>query len=1025
MQPVDQINGMLGNPSSEEVARVPSRGGVTITGGEPLLQSQFVLHLVRELKAQGIHVAMESNASLIARSVTAREVVKSLDYCIVDLKCAHECKHEEVTGVALADVREGVAVAASECRDVLVRTPVIPGVNNTSEDIESLANLVASLPSRVSWELLPYHNRAKGKYSSLGIPYLLGNLSPLSQKDLAPLSAIAQYIAPPPDFAPSLPSPPQQICITGEQTHRSARTDTMLRELLNLRPSVSHHRAQVLTEFFQDLEHQSIPTPISYPPISPTNPTTINASKSPALAVALAFKKLCEEIPVGIHSNDLLVGERGKGGAPKVVPTYPELHAHTAAELRELISRSVQKFDVSEDCAALFDQQIHPSWHGKTVTENLIFANQSEYKNYLTCGGFTQFIDFFQPYTVNMDDRLYRFGLGGVISEIQKQILHLQSNKTSAERPDCTEEFYSLSAMLISCTALISLAHRYASCALQLASQCEQPERRNELQQIAHVCNRVPENPPSTLWEAIQFYWFLHMGTTLESNSDALGPGFIDRYLAPFYFSDVYEKKTITHQFARELLEGLVLKLYAHYTTPTTLGENATYVYFSNLQLGGDNPNELSAIFLDILDDLHLFQPLSQVFISQKTPDWFLHRACRAIRHGTGYPAVFNLDSIRSQLRNHGCSSEDAMSNGGVVGCVETICVGKECLFTVGYLNATKPLELALNNGVDPLTGQSVGPATGDPTKFTSLQDVLDAYVAQFRNMVRVKVAGDFDIETQAARRWPTPFRSVIIDGCVENHALLEFGGAKYNSSAIAVSCFGSTVDSLVALDQVVFSKKLLPMSAVLEALRSDFAGCDNSVHTLLSSQPKWGNDCDTADNIAIQLERLLRGEIDGRKNFRGGVYRAEFLSVTAHISFGSSTGATPNGRKARTPLSEGLSASQGQDKNSPTALLLSASKLDHTVSKGNLLNVKFLPDLLAGARGELALAALLRGYFSLGGHELQCNVVSGHTLRDAQLNPDKYRDLIVRVAGYSDLFVELTKDIQDDIIARTEHGSE
>ena len=451
--------------------------------------------------------------------------------------------------------------------------------------------------------------------------------------------------------------------------------------------------------------------------------------------------------------------------------------------------------------------------------------------------------------------------------------------------------------MNIAASALILLARRYSELAKDMAVHESNPKRAKELEEISIACAHVPEYPASSFLEAVQMYWFMHIGVTLESNSDAFGPGFIDLYLQPFYCRDIVSG-TLTKARAREILECLFIKMYSHYTTPTFLDENATFVYFCNVQLGGDNPNELSVLILDILDDLHLFQPLVQVFISSNTPDWFLSRVCRAIRKGTGYPAVFNLDSIRAQLVDQGISKDDAQSSAGVVGCVETICIGKECLFTVGYLNSVKPLELALNNGVDPLSGLQIGPLTGNPLTFHSVEDLLQAYDKQLSFMVNVKCEMDWQIEQACASRYPTPLRSYLISGCIQSGKLLEEGGAKYNTSAIAATAFGTVVDSITAIANSVFGEFCcLTMEEVLQALRTNYQGENNErVRQILASQPKWGNNMQLVDAIALRVKRILHNVIEGRSNYRGGKYHVEFLSVTSHICFGEKTGATPDG---------------------------------------------------------------------------------------------------------------------------------
>jgi trans-4-hydroxy-L-proline dehydratase len=541
----------------------------------------------------------------------------------------------------------------------------------------------------------------------------------------------------------------------------------------------------------------------------------------------------------------------------------------------------------------------------------------------------------------------------------------------------------------------------------------------------------VPAHAPRDFWEALQYYWFVHLGVTVELNTwDSFCPGHLDRHLHPFYKRQL-EERSLTREQAEELLQCLWIKFNNQPAPPkvgVTAAESGTYTDFSQINLGGinedgsDGVNDVTYLILDVIDEMRLVQPSPSIQVSKKNPDQFIMRAAEIIRTGFGQPSVFNADLIVEELLRQGKSLPDAR-NGGTSGCVETGAFGKESYILTGYFNMPKILELTLNGGVDPRTGRKIGLEIGEPARFGSSEELFAAYEKQLRHFIDIKVRGNNVVERLYATHMPAPFLSMVIDDCIARGKDYHDGGARYNTSYIQGVGLGSITDAMAAIKYNVFDKKTLTMEALLEALKNNFENHERMRQMLLNRTPHYGNDDDYADSVMVDLFNVYFNAIDGRKNTKGGTYHVNLLPTTVHVYFGSVVGASADGRRACQPLSEGVSPVQGADRHGPTAVLKSVSKMDHVRTGGTLLNQKFTPQLLADDESLDKLVKLIRAYFRLGGHHVQFNVVDAATLRSAQQNPEQYRDLIVRVAGYSDYFCDLGKVLQDEIIARTEHG--
>jgi len=662
------------------------------------------------------------------------------------------------------------------------------------------------------------------------------------------------------------------------------------------------------------------------------------------------------------------------------------------------------------------------------MRDKVFQAVSGEWRAAYDAGMFTEFMEQRAPGHTVLDGKIYRKGMIDFKDDIANAI-HALDWLGDAEAYAKREQ---LRAMDISCDAVILFAERHAELARELAGRETSPARKAELEKMAEVCSCVPAHAPRDFHEALQYYWFCHLAVITELNGwDSFSPGHLDQHLLPFYRQGLAQG-TLAHDQARELLEAFFVKFNNHPAPPkvgVTAAESGTYTDFANLNLGGlradgsDGSNELSHLILDIIDEMHLLQPSSNLQLSRKTPDALLKHALRVVRKGYGFPSIFNADAVVAEQVRQGKSLEDARE-GGCSGCVETGAFGKEAYILTGYFNLVKVLELALHDGVDPRTGKQLGLRTGGPETFASLEDLFAAFRKQLHHFIEIKMEGNRLIEQMYAAMMPAPFLSVITDDCIRKGKDYNAGGARYNNSYIQFVGIGSLTDALAALKHLVFDQESLGLAELVRVLDADFQGQENLRQRLVNRAPKYGNDDDEADGLMQRAFAAIFEEVDGRPNCKGGRYRVEMLPTTCHVYFGSVTGAMPDGRKAGLPLSEGISPVQGADRRGPTAVVKSAAKMDHLKTGGTLLNMKFTPSLLGDDNGIDKLAQLVRSYFRMDGHHVQFNVVRAETLREAQARPESYRDLIVRVAGYSDYFCDLSGELQEEIIARTEHAA-
>ena len=752
-----------------------------------------------------------------------------------------------------------------------------------------------------------------------------------------------------------------------------------------------------------------------------------NYGKYPiAILRAKNFYEICKKKTLYIGKDELIVGERGP--LPKAVPTFPELTCHSVEDLHVLNTRELQPYLISQEDIDIYEKEVIPYWAGKTQRERIFNHVSKEWEEAYHAGVFTEFMEQRAAGHTAMDGKMYRRGLLDVKKIIADEIAALDY----INDPEATDKQQELEAMDISCDAAILFAERHALLAEEMAARESDPQRKAELEKIADVCHWVPANAPRDYWEAIQMYWFVHLGTVTELNGwDSMNPGHIDQHLYPFYKKGL-EDGTLDRDKAKELLSCLWIK-FNNQPAPPKVGitalESGTYNDFTNINLGGidrdGNPvaNEISYMALEVQEELHELQPGLSIHIASNTPDEFLLEGCKVIRQGHGYPSVFNPDTYVKELLRQGKSLEDARE-GGCSGCIEVGAFGKEAYLLTGYLNTPKILEITLHNGVDPLTGKKVGIETGDPRDFKSYEELYEAWHKQMTYFVNLKLAVNNYIERMFSLYAPATFLSLFIDDCIARGKDYYSGGARYNTTYIQCTGLGTITDSLAVLKKHVFEEQKYTMDEVIKACDADFEGLEKMRQYIRNHTPFFGNDDDYADSIAVKVFDDLCEAIEGKPNTRGGKTQLNMLSTTCHNYFGSVLGATPNGRKAHFAISDGTSASHGSDVNGPSALVKSLGKLDQERSGGTLLNVRFVPALLKREQDLTKFSSLIREYFKLGGHHIQFDIVDTQTLLDAQANPDKYKGLLVRMAGYSDYFNDMNTQLQNDVIARTENES-
>lgn len=830
---------------------------------------------------------------------------------------------------------------------------------------------------------------------------------------------------------------------------KSARITRLVDHLYEKMPVIESARAKLITESYQATEGEPMIT-----------------------RRAEAFAHILRHIPIIIRDEELIVGSSTI--APRGCQTYSEFsYQWLEDELDTVETRSADPFYIAEETKQEL-REVHKYWKGKTTSELATSymapeAIKAIEHNIFTPGNY--FYNGVGHVTVKYEEVL-AIGYEGIMAKAQAEL-----DRCHVGDGDYARRSHFLSAVILSCQAVMEYAQRYAALAEKMAAECSDPVRRNELEVIALNCSRVPAKGAGSFYEACQSFWFVQQLIQLESSGHSISPGRFDQYMYPYYKKDL-ENGNITREFAQELMDCIWVKLNdLNKCRDAASAEGfAGYSLFQNLIAGGQNKdgedvtNDLSIMCIQASMHVHLPQPSLSVRVWNGSPHEFLIKAAELTRTGIGLPAYYNDEVIIPALQNRGLSLEDAREY-NIIGCVEPQKAGKtDGWHDAAFFNMCRPLELVFSNGMD--KGEQVGIATGDVTEMTTFEEFYDAYKKQMDYFISLLVNADNAIDVAHAERCPLPFLSCMVDDCIKRGISVQEGGAVYNFTGPQGFGIANMADSLYAVRQLVYRDKKVSMEEYKEALLWNYGkGIDSEtavdmtasilkemerqgraidesavksvletvmtmkpsedqkarfeeIHHMIDEVPKFGNDIPEVDYFARDVAYTYTRPLQNYKNPRGGQFQAGLYPVSANVPLGGQTGATPDGRYAHTPVADGVSPSAGKDVNGPTAAANSVARLDHfIVSNGTLFNQKFHPSALAGREGLEKFTALIRSYFDQKGMHMQFNVVDRDTLLDAQKNPEKYKHLVVRVAGYSALFTTLSRSLQDDIIRRTEQG--
>lgn len=782
----------------------------------------------------------------------------------------------------------------------------------------------------------------------------------------------------------------------------SQRIQGFQKEYIESKPSISIERALAFTASHKETEGEAV-----------------------AIRRAKAFKRVCESIPVTIFDKELIVGSIGEFRKSGIIcPEYS--WKWVGDEMDSFATRSQDPYCIDDKAKEILRQEVFPYWKGKSLEETFLSRINDETAKLLIDTGIidndSKWRSAVGEVTADYQDIIFQKGFGGLKAEALQKL-----SAVEPVTPEGLEEIDFYQTAVLVCDGIITLAKRYAQQAVELAKTENDAVRKAELIGIASICQRVPEQPPATFYEAIQTVWFTQLGSILSENSLALNLGRFDQYMYPYYSKDI-AAGTITQEKAQELIEALWIKLseWVWAISSNTAKFFAGYNSFQNLTLGGrtrngrDATNELSYMCLKATENVKAHQPGLSVRIHPDSPDEFLLAVCKLIRVGTGFPAVHNDRVGSDMLLAAGLSPEDARdwSNCGCV--VPHFRKIGEWTSAVS-VNLAAAMEFALNGGKSRIYEGLLSLPEKPAAEFTSYEEVKAAFFKQLANLVKHSVIGSITCQQIHAEMVPRPYLSLLVDGCMNKGKDLSKGGAKYNLGPVLTGIgIADTANSLAVIKKLVFEDQKYTLADIVKALEADWAGYEELRQAAMAC-PKYGNDDDYVDTIACEISDFYNKEIQAYTDYFGSRFNSAFMGISNYIPAGSVVGATPDGRKARSPLTEGVSPHAGTDLTSPTAAMRSVAKINHDIhTGGTLMNVKLAPELLESERNLRNLAAMIRAYFSLGAFHVQFNVISTETLRKAQERPEDYKDLLVRVAGYSTQFVNLSREAQDAIIERT-----
>ena len=830
---------------------------------------------------------------------------------------------------------------------------------------------------------------------------------------------------------------------------KSSRIPKLIEALYAKMPVIESARAKLITESYKATEGQPVIT-----------------------RRAEAFAHILRNIPIIIRDNELIVGSSTI--APRGCQTFPEFsYQWLEDELDTVATRTADPFYIAEETKAEL-REVHKYWKGKTSSELATSymapeAIKAIEHNIFTPGNY--FYNGVGHVTVKYEEVL-AIGYKGIIDKARAEL-----EKCQVGDGNYAKKSHFLNAVIVSCQAVIEYAERYAELASQMAAECTDPVRKQELLQISENCSRVPANGATSFYEACQSFWFVQQLLQVESSGHSISPGRFDQYMYPYYKEDI-DKGVITREAAQELLDCIWVKLNdLNKVRDAASAEGfAGYSLFQNLIVGGqdkygnDVTNDLSVMCILASMHVHLPMPSLSIRVWNGSPHELLIKAAELTRTGIGLPAYYNDEVIIPALQNRGLTLEDAREY-NIIGCVEPQKAGKtDGWHDAAFFNMCRPLELVFSNGMD--KGELVGIQTGDVTKMTTFEEFFDAYKKQMEYCISLMVNADNAIDVAHAERVPLPYESCMVDDCLSRGLSVQEGGAVYNFTGPQGFGIANMADSLYAIRKLVYEDKKVSMEEYKQALAWNYdKGLDQQsvsdmsemilkgmqdagmavntdtakavlqtvmrlkptedqlrrfteIHHMIDEVPKFGNAIDDVDYFARDVAYTYSRPLQKYMNPRGGHYQAGLYPVSANVPLGGQTGATPDGRYAHTPVADGVSPSAGKDVKGPTAAATSVSRLDHfIVSNGTLFNQKFHPSALAGREGLEKFVALIRTFFDQKGMHMQFNVVDRETLLDAQKHPENYAHLVVRVAGYSALFTTLSRSLQDDIIRRTEQG--
>ncbi|MBU3156897.1 glycyl radical protein [Clostridium estertheticum] len=785
------------------------------------------------------------------------------------------------------------------------------------------------------------------------------------------------------------------------------RVEALKEQILSAVPCIEVDRALLITESFKETEGKSI-----------------------VVRRAKALEKILNEIPIIIREEELIVGSLTKEARSAQI--FPEFSNKWIKDEFETIGkRKGDSFQITEKAKKQLTE-VFDYWEGKTTNElatSYMYPETIEAMNENVFTVANYYLNGVGHVSVDYAKVLAK-GYKGIIEEVNCAI-----KNADKENPQYIKQKLFWESIIGSCKAVINYAHRYAKLAREMASKESNAVRAKELLQIAKNCETVPENGATNFYEACQSFWFVHAVINIESNGHSISPTRFDQYMYPYYEIELNSGKFDIDKI-QELIDCVWVKLNDINKVRDEVSTRAFggYPMFQNLCVGGqtregkDSTNDLSYMCIDATAHVRLAAPSFSVRIWNKSPDEFLLRCCELSRLGLGMPAFYNDEVIITALVNNGLTIEDAREY-GIIGCVEPQKPGKtEGWHDSGFFNLARLLEVTINNGMS--NGKQIGPKTGEFTKFKSIEEVVEAYSKQMEYFVYQLSVADNSIDLAHAERAPLPFLSCMVDDCITIGKSLQEGGAHYNFTGPQGVGVANVGDSFAAIKKLVFDTKKVTLKDLKEALDTNFGEEDPTLkenfedlrQMLIHRAPKFGNDIDEVDELARQGAYIYCKEVAKHKNPRGGNFHAGLYPAAINILFGDLIGATPDGRKAHEALADGVSPVRGADSNGPTAAINSVAKLDHFIaSNGTLLNQKFHPGSIQGSGGLRNLASLVRSFFDQKGMHVQFNIIDKETLVEAQKDPSKYRDLVVRVAGYSAQFITLDKAIQDDIIKRTE----